>query len=813
MTIKLETICRGSGRGYLELAFTGTSINEIRDMKAFYEAETTHEIVPCGIYRRDHGTDVWRNAETVRLVIVFPLLDETNCVIRVVGGNNPENVLWQRRFSPLQLKMISRMTYRTKPEAAYGIRDIDSWRTLDCRSARLLGVYKAGNGMLAVRINVLFPFSEQTTYQTRVLDQSGSALQSRVMCLEDSVVPGELNRSSRYRSLSYSVLVHKDCRTICVVVQQGNDPSQSAFVCLLPDMVNESLRSTKDELRHASLDPGYDDWFRRRRASLEDVRVQQDIVKAWEDRPLISLVCVLFRTPTAYLHDLIRSVLAQSYDRFELVLVNVSGERPSVDDTLAQYGDDRIRVIAADNVSIADNTNIGIRAAHGEYVAFLDHDDVIEPDTLYHYAMVLREHPNSDLLYCDEDKLVGDHYEWPVFKPAFNRDLLYSYNYITHMLMVSRRVMESVELSPTDVSGAQDYDLSLKCVEHAREIHNVPYMLYHWREHPGSTSANADSKPYAVEAGRLALERHFERRGIPASVESRPEMFRYRVRYQHAGLPKVSVIIPTKDHADLLSTCIDSVMQKTTYQNYEIIVVENNSIEPETFANYERIEGAYDCVRVVRWPGRGFNYSAICNFGAQYADGEILLFLNNDTEVIAPGWMTSMAELFARPEVGVVGAKLLYRDGLVQHGGVWVSPGGCDYINQRCGSNDLGYMETLTSPFDCAAITGACQMIRHSIFEEIGGFDETLDVVLNDVDLCMRSNSKGYVTVFNPDAVLYHNEFSSRGRDERDPVKEARAVGEQMMFFDRWAKVLLEDRGRFLNRNLDQYNGHFKIRK
>lgn len=811
MKITVDTICRGNGRGYLELVFEGVSENYLSQIRAVYEAESSQLTIPCGVYPSNPGADMWREKNQIHAVVVFPLLDGTDCTIRLFNTVKADIAIWERRFSPKSLKVISRLTYSLHSRKAHAIRDIDAWRTTDCRHASILGVYRTRQDKVAIRVHALFPYIEKATYTAYVYDYCGKVMSKRVECLESSVIPGKYDRAQQFRSLSYSILTDSLHDAVCIVIQRDGDTTDAVFVCLLPGMIREFLDKSRAELEHASLDSQYDDWFRRHRSTLMDLRAQRVRVQEWKERPLISIICVVFRTPVEYLHDLMSSILSQSYDRFELILVNVSGDYPSVSETLLRYSDDRIRVMTAENRSIADNTNIGIQAACGEYIAFVDHDDVIEPDTLYRYAMMIKEHPQTDLLYCDEDKLIDGKYEWPVFKPAFNRDLLYSYNYVTHMLMISRTVLNQIELSPADVSGAQDYDLTLKCTEKAREIRNVPYVLYHWREHPGSTSANADSKPYADEAGRLALQRHVDRRGVEASVEKGPGMFRYRIRYRSADEPRVSIIIPTKDHVQLLSACIESVLDKTTYRNFEIIAVENNSIEPETFEYYEHIEEQYEQVHVVRWPGRGFNYSAICNFGARCACGEILLFLNNDTEVLEPNWLTSMVGFMYRPEVGVVGAKLLYRDGLVQHGGVWVSPGGCDYINQRCNADDLGYMETLANPFDCAAITGACQMIKRSIFDRIGGFDEQLDVVLNDIDLCLRSNDAGFVTVFDSDAVLYHNEFSSRGHDEQDPEKEQRAVGEQMTFFNRWSKTLLADRGKFININLDQYNGHFKI--
>lgn len=822
-TIHAGTFCRGEGRGYLELVFEGLTAGDATGLVAL-AVLNGGETIPCSLYWPDETEAIWKtgdagNGDTRRAVLVFPLLDGAGMTLTIAKRGDLNHALFSYPIDVFKSKIRSRLTYRLHADDAYAIRDVDQRLRAANGHAEVTGIYDDGKGGLVLRLSATMPFRHAgAQYALTAFDQSGARLDLAPVVLENAVVPVPHDRNIQERRMTFSLPLGGFHDVICLRVQAKDDPADGAFACLWPPMFDRILNDCRNELRHASLDPGYDAWFRRQRDGSADVERQRTVISQWGDgeKPLISFVCVVFRTPQNYLRELIESVLAQSYEHFELVLVNVSGsDCPDVESVLSGIKDKRIRIITAENRSISENTNVGIRECRGDYIAFVDHDDVIEPDTLYRYVSVIREHPDTDLMYCDEDKLSeSGHYEWPVFKPAFNRDLLYSYNYVTHMLMVSRWALEQVELSPADVAGAQDYDLTLKCAEVAREIHNVPYMLYHWREHVGSTSMNAQSKPYAIEAGRLAVQRHFDRRGVNAQVESLEAMFRYRPRYTFdSAWPKVSIVIPTKDHIDLLSTCLNSVFEKTAYDGeYEVIVTENNSTEPETFAYYEQLENEHSNVRVVRWPGTGFNYSAICNFGAQHASGDILLFLNNDTEVISPDWLTSMVGFFARPEVGVVGAKLLYRDGLVQHGGIWVSPGGCHYFNQRCGAAENGYMETLQNPFDCPAITGACQMIRRSVFERIGGFNEDLVVVLNDVDLCLRSNEAGYLTVFDADALLYHNEFSSRGHDELDPVKEARAVDEQMRFYARWNKQLIADRGKYFNLNLDQYNGHFKIR-
>lgn len=808
MVIRVTDLCRGDGKGYIKIS-SDCSMGKI---SALAESSNGTAIF-CPVYSIGFpGEDeiaqrhMGKEPEVDSRIIAVPLLDKASLTVRVYAAGNSEPILGIP-FSPLATKIRSRLTYRLHAETAHQMRGIDQRRLSGNTYVYIVGVYPTGEKTVSCRFHVRFPADAENEHcDVAIYDAAAKRIDTSLTVLEDSVISDPKDVTRHIRELVYAVQLHDVPQTVCIVATP--EFHDSNFTCLLPDMFSGFRAAAVDVTRHASYDEGYAQWFEQHRATPADIENQRKLCRKWNHAPLISIVTVIFRPTTEYLQALIASLKAQSYEHFEVVFVNVSGEDQRINDILSGINDERFVVLAAENKSIAENTNIGIRAVHGEYVAFVDHDDVIEPDTLYRYMTIIRRYPQSDVLYCDEDLLDNGTYRGPVFKPAYNADLLLSYNYVTHMLMVSKYVLDHIELSPADVSGAQDYDLTLKCVECAREIHNVPFMLYHWRVHPASTSTNPDSKPYAQEAGRLAVSRHYERLGIRAEVCD-SGAFRYRAVYQVDNPPKVSIVIPTKDHVDVLSRCLESVLSKTTYQRYDITLVENNSVEDCTFEYYQSVQKRYSNVSVVTWPGTGFNYSAICNFGAAHSDGELILFLNNDTEVIVSKWLESMVGFFARPEVGVVGAKLLYHDGLVQHGGVWASMDQCGYFGELLPGNDSGYMDTLQYPTDCAAVTGACQMIRRDLFDQVGGLDESLAVVLNDVDLCLKADRKGYLVVFDPQAVLYHNEHTSRGRDEQDVDKELRAIEEQSRFYAKWNKYLT--RGRFINNNLNQYDGHYKI--
>ncbi|MBQ8639197.1 MAG: glycosyltransferase family 2 protein [Lachnospiraceae bacterium] len=512
----------------------------------------------------------------------------------------------------------------------------------------------------------------------------------------------------------------------------------------------------------------YDDWFHAMRVTREEWGDQRKT--RLEYRPKFSIVVPLYHTPVGYFRSMVRSVLDQSYTNWELILVNASPE----DEELAkavrvwkQY-DKRIRVVGlSDNMGIAGNTCAGINHAEGDFIAFMDHDDMIESDALYCYARALNENPAYDVMYSDEDK-VGendDEFFYPHFKSDFNPDLLCSNNYICHFLAVRADLLRRVGGPSEEFEGAQDYDLILRLTEQTNAVYHCPRVLYHWRSHSQSTAAAQGNKNYAITAGVDAINAHYRRVGIRAFAQIGPVDGWYTTRFELEEKPMVSVLIPNKDHIDDLDKCIQSLFDRATYENYEIIVIENNSTDPETFSYYQKIEED-SRVRVVYWD-REFNYSAINNFGAKYAKGEYLLLLNNDVELITPDIFENMLGYCMRRDVGIVGAKLLYDDHTVQHAGVLVGAGGlADHVFKGLHEDDPGYMGRAVAVQDVSAVTAACLMIRKSVYEEIGGLEEEFQVAFNDVDLCLKVRAAGYLVVYDADVRLYHYESKSRGSED-----------------------------------------------
>lgn len=532
----------------------------------------------------------------------------------------------------------------------------------------------------------------------------------------------------------------------------------------------------------------YDEWFHIMRVTREEWEQQRKEVFPYS--PEFSIVVPVYRTPAAYFRSMVRSVIRQSYKNWELILVNASPEDERLTKSIDVWCgyDSRIRAVAVEgNLGIAENTCAGIREAKGDFVAFLDHDDMIESDALYCYVKALNEDRRVDILYSDEDKIGenDDIFSFPHFKSDYNKDLLCSNNYMCHFLAVRKELLDRTGGPNSLYNGAQDYDLILRLTEQSEHIWHCPRVLYHWRSHSGSTAENQGNKNYAAPAGAAALNAHYRRIGVSATAQIGALDGWYTTRYHLTSHPMVSVLIPNKDHIDDLDKCLQSLIGRSCYDNYEVIIIENNSRDPETFAYYKKLESTQKNVRIVYWD-REFNYSAINNFGASFAKGEYLLLLNNDVEVITPDILEHMLGYCMREDVGIVGAKLLYDDHTVQHAGVLVGAGGlADHVFKGIHEDDPGYMGRAVSTQDLSAVTAACLMIPKAVYDEVGGLEEEFQVAFNDVDLCLKVRQKGYLVVFDADVRLYHYESKSRGSEDT-AQRFARFGNEMQMLNSKW---------------------------
>ena len=527
-------------------------------------------------------------------------------------------------------------------------------------------------------------------------------------------------------------------------------------------------------------------------------------------RPLMSIVVPVFNTEPAALEAAIQSVLAQSYTNWQLCICDDGSTRVDTKEVLRRFAeqDTRIHVVFREQSGgISAASNSALELVKGEYVGFLDHDDTLAPHALAWVVEALNRNPEIDLAYSDEDKLNlrGQRYE-PFFKPDWSPDLLRSTNYICHFLVVRKALLDRIGGFDSDCDGSQDYDLILRATEAASVIEHIPRVLYHWRAIPGSTAASLDNKTYAIEAAKRALERHCARTAPGARVEPGLVTGWWRVRYPIPEGTRVSIIIPSGGKAGALRTNLDSIFEKTTYRQFEIVIADNskgNTIE-KLVGEYIR---AGRPVRYIDWRNQPFNFSAINNAAARQCDSPVLLFLNDDTSVIAPDWLEAMLELAMRPEVGVVGAKLLYPDGRIQHAGVVMG------MYDNCGHAFTGLDGTTPHYFafshiirNVSAVTGACLMVRAQLFWEVGGFDEqTFAVAFNDVDLCLKIGARGYRVLFTPYALLYH--FESLSKTSKDLVPDSEEV---LAMRTKWGSVIQADP--YYNPNLTRNKADYSLR-
>lgn len=556
----------------------------------------------------------------------------------------------------------------------------------------------------------------------------------------------------------------------------------------------------------------YDNWRKKYSVAEEELVRQRE--ESFPYQPVFSIVVPLYHTNPAYLKEMLDSILAQTYGNWQLCLA--SAESPELTPILSEYAkqDSRIcYVLLAENKGISENTNAALKLAEGDYIVLADHDDIVPANALYEFAAAVNKDRTVDVLYSDEDKVSmdGKKYFEPHFKPDFNLDLLCSVNYICHLFAAKKELIDRAGWFDSAYDGAQDHDFILRCTEMAQNVCHIPKILYHWRCHMDSTAANPESKLYAFEAGRRAVEAHYNRLSIPAKVENAQFYGMYRTRYEWKEEPLVSIIIPNKDHAADLAKCINSIYEKSDYRNFEILVVENNSTEQETFDYYEKLQAQKEDVHVVYYEG-GFNYSKINNFGAAAAKGEYLLLLNNDTELIGGDCIREMLGYCMREDVGIVGAKLLYEDDTIQHAGVVVGFGGTAghaFIGKS--RYDTGYFGRILCAQDYSAVTAACMMTKRSVYEQVGGLTEELAVAFNDVDYCLKVRKLGKLVVYDSYAELYHYESKSRGYED-SPEKVERFNGEVEILLSRWREII--ERGDpYYNPNLTLDNSDFSLRR
>lgn len=558
----------------------------------------------------------------------------------------------------------------------------------------------------------------------------------------------------------------------------------------------------------------YQTWLFAQRVTKKNLETQSKTKFAYS--PKISILVATFNTKEEYLKEMIDTVVNQSYSNWELCIADGSTNdfvEKYVREHYSSYGD-KIKFKKLDqNYGISGNTNKAFEMATGDYITVYDHDDTLELDCFYEIVKALQEY-RYDVLYTDEDKFDDSTkmYNDPNLKPDFSEDLLRSHNYITHLFIVNKKIVDEVGYYNSEFDGSQDYDYIFRCVEKANAVYHIPRILYHWRMHPESTAQNPENKMYCYDAGKRAIEAHYKRVGVEATVEFLPKPMygMYHTIYSTKDNPLVSILIPNYNHKAILKTCIDSLYNVNTYKNFEIVIVENNSTEQEIFDYYKELQSEHDNIQVVTYKGE-FNYSRINNFGMKYTNGDYVLLLNNDTEVISPNALSEMVGCILRPEVGAVGAKLLYEDDTVQHAGVVVGFSGyAGHVNHGINKDDYGYMVRARINCNYSAVTAACMMVKKSVFNQVGGFDEQFVVACNDVDLCLKICKEKYLIVYNAFALWHHYESKSRGYDDASQEKMWRFNKEVEKFQDKWKDVLING-DPFYNSNWNIQYGPFRL--
>ena len=807
LSIHTELICRGSGKVfYLILTRFDSSCYSL-----VLSAESNNTIIPSSLfpYKIKNNTE-----NQLAYVAVTPQTKDKQTLRFSLANTNKDLVFssCEKSYSAQEIKWKSRLAYRTQPSLAAKIRNYDEERDPSHVSLHINECVSAGNEFI-FHGTCRLPYNSRGNVKVVAFSTGCNSISSNYTAMGTNTVSSSYNQNLLYKHLQFSVHTKITSSFFLAVEDCETESLMTGFLAFEKHDTDKLLKESQLYSLNAQVDNSYHEWFLGQKTTPIQLAEQQS--RHFSFLPKFSLVVPLFETPLNFFQEMVQSVVDQSYANWELVLINASPQNQELKNQAKQLADSnrKIKYIELEyNLGISLNTAEGIKHASGDYIAFFDHDDLIEPDLLFSYASALNEDPSIDVLYCDEDKLLPDgHYVQPFFKPDFSIDLLRNNNYICHMLTIRKSLLDQLPIKTNEFDGAQDHNLTLQASELTRSFHHVPKILYHWRINENSTAANADTKPYATIAGIKAVQNHLDRLGIPAKVSQSRRPFTYDVTYEVQGLPLVSIIIPTKDHIDLLSQCISSIIKKTTYPNYEIVLVENNSTKPETFIFYEHITNTYDNVKVVKWKHE-FNFSKLINFGVKHSKGDYLILLNNDTELITNNWIEIMLGHCQRPEVGIVGVRLLYKDNTIQHAGLCVTGTVAGHLNRALPRGAFGYFALSDATQNLSAVTAACLMTSRIVFDKVKGFTETLAVAFNDVDYCLKVREFDQLVVYTPEVELYHYESISRGQEDIYD-KKMRFHQEVSYMNYTWAKYYIAG-DPYINPNFDStepYNRYYRL--
>jgi len=733
-------------------------------------------------------------------VLVLSILGVVQvATVRILDEDGTVLVSARRRFPPVRTRVMSQGNTLVRSGAVNQIRNCDEHALPGDVKVTITQIIPDDSQTDIIHGTIIIPLADITQSndlsEIVAIGSDGNTIsRGDWICLDDELIESPSCRDSYCRRLSYSLRVAK-VPSFSVWAHFSGSEHQDGFTCMGWSHAR-NLRGTWKAITTPACDSKYyEKWYlEKHRASEATLSIQ----RRWhsDSAPLFSIVVPLYKTPLSFFKDMVASVTSQTYARWELILVNASSDDTGLTGAVSDYcaSDQRIKNVSLDgNRGITENTNEGIKVASGDFVCFLDHDDVLEPDALYCYASAIETNPDIDLLYCDEDKLANGHFVNPFFKPDWNPDLLLGMNYVCHFLTVRRDIVDVLDPAGSEYDGSQDYHMTFRVGEKARSVCHIPRVLYHWRVHEHSTAMSASQKDYTLETSRRAVQTHLDRCCIPGKVVDSPlSPRRFVVEYDLSEKPFVSIVIPNKDSIPVLNRCLVSIRRRSTYQNYEIVIVENNSMDEKTFDYYESVQSADSRIRVVTLTGmQSFNFSRIINYGVSQAKGSYILMLNNDTEVVSPDWIEQLLGPCTRKDVGATGAKLFFPDGTIQHAGVTFGLDGPCHISYLRPRRDGGNFESTLLARDVSAVTGACLLVRRDVFDKVGGMDEDLAVNYNDIDFCLKILGNNLHVVFCPTAELLHFESVSRG-SESEGMKALRFRTEKGLFMKKWPRVFEE---------------------
>lgn len=783
MRLDFKEICRGEGKTYIRVQANLSCESNTLSVRCVNRGEVQ---LPCRLLplrrfklstRRDYVLVVFTSKRSQ--MVVF---EEFNLEGSVVGTAC-------KKILPFMSKWSSRLNGVFRKKECAAIRNFD-WKGRGRQSILTFDQFVGKEGSFLLRGSLFASCQCIEDAFITVFDQNGERIECKVRFLADAPASFKDGADAQLREFRFSVELPQSGRgyeSYCFLAGNKGDSESNCFEALESYALENLADRHAESFRDAFVDPRYGFWMKTRGITAARAAMQETM--AFEYAPLFSVIVPLFKTPLDYFEEMVESVLGQTYTRWELVLVNASPDDEALANAVSRYAeaDSRIKVVPVSrNLGITENTNEGIKVSKGDFLSFFDHDDVLEPNILFEYVSALNRYDDIDLLYCDEDKLFPDgSYGSPMFKPDFGIDLLRDNNYICHMLTVRKSLHERLIPADKALDGAQDHNLALQVAEQGRRIFHVPSILYHWRMSETSTASNASSKPYATEAGILAVQRHLDRLGVRATVScAHGRDFRYKTDYEIEGNPPISLVLPTRGRA-VLGEFLQSVKESFEDVAFDVVLAacENDVDAARTVADEFDGEGLE--ISVVAYPGE-FNYARAVNIGVEGSSGEVLLLLHDDAVFRGCDDVLALLRHSLRQDVGVVGPMVCDIDGTIQQAGLVYVDGEIVPLSAGMYHTLPGYVFRPLSTQNLSAVSGICMATKRSTFERVGGFDERFEAHYGDVDYCFRVQDLDLLVVYTPEAVVEHRGSMTRGR-EVDKLSSPAYYREKALLFERWA--------------------------